>query len=489
MTGSVFDSLAGTCFGHTGRVFGLAYHPCSHQILASASEDETVRVWSKSTPTGSWQQASCCRGHTSEVLRVAWSPNGMILASGSADHTVRLWQVGTQGHHSYSGVELAVLSGHPEEVYGLKFMSNNTGNTSASSASSSAAAAAGTSWLAGACADGMLRLWDAGQGRLQEVAAVRVHVGDMGSVCSFVPQQPWLVLTISKSGQLVLQDIRLLGQALLAQQLQGPVYDMAWTVQQQQMAGHPEVASGHAVAGAAAAAAELQLCVVGSDSNVRSYAFSREALLAGHLAEPGVQAMPEPYSGRLLALASTSDGRALAAAGEAVPAATLQPAAAPQQQQQQQQQQQESPQGVVCLQSSSASSTQASRQTCSEEASAATAVAEVAGAAVTAAAAVPAVARRRKGRNVRPAAAVDLFNMTDDDTNTGDGSTDNLLLQMQQQQMPRSNAGSSRPPATIEGGAAGLAADDAAAGPHMPACAAAAAGILMRAPLFTWTNA
>jgi WD40 repeat protein len=38
----------------------------------------------------------------------------------------------------------------------------------------SLAAAEGTSWLAGACADGMLRLWDAGGNRLQEVAAVQV---------------------------------------------------------------------------------------------------------------------------------------------------------------------------------------------------------------------------------------------------------------------------------------------------------------------------
>jgi hypothetical protein len=109
----------------------------------------------------------------------------------------------------------------------------------------------------------------------------------MGSVCSFVPQQPWLILTISKSGQLVLQDIRLLGQALLAQQLQGPVYDMAWTIQQQQQGqavGHADqaaAAAGEGLAAGAAAGAELQLCVVGRDSYVRSYAFSREALLAG----------------------------------------------------------------------------------------------------------------------------------------------------------------------------------------------------------------
>jgi WD40 repeat protein len=38
----------------------------------------------------------------------------------------------------------------------------------------SLAAAEGASWLAGSCADGLLRLWDAGHGQLQEVAAVQV---------------------------------------------------------------------------------------------------------------------------------------------------------------------------------------------------------------------------------------------------------------------------------------------------------------------------
>lgn len=44
----------------------------------------------------------------------------------------------------------------------------------------SLANAEGTSWLAGCCADGLLRLWDAGQHSLQEVAAVKVQTGQQG---------------------------------------------------------------------------------------------------------------------------------------------------------------------------------------------------------------------------------------------------------------------------------------------------------------------
>lgn len=100
----------------------------------------------------------------------------------------------------------------------------------------------------------------------------------MGSCCAFVPQQPWLVLSISKSGQLVLQDVRRLGHPLLAQQLQGPVYDMAWAVRQGQ---GPAGAAAGCGDGVPAAGGELALCVVGADECVRSYAFTTEALATG----------------------------------------------------------------------------------------------------------------------------------------------------------------------------------------------------------------
>jgi WD40 repeat protein len=44
-------------FGHSGRIFGLAFHPQRADVIASASEDETVRVWSRDS-SGTWQQAS-----------------------------------------------------------------------------------------------------------------------------------------------------------------------------------------------------------------------------------------------------------------------------------------------------------------------------------------------------------------------------------------------------------------------------------------------
>lgn len=105
----------------------------------------------------------------------------------------------------------------------------------------------------------------------------QVHPSDMGSAVSFVPQQPWLILALSKRGETVLQDIRMMGQPLLKQQLEGPVYDMAWTVTDVLDSG----SNGVDAAAAGGCVSELMLNVVGCDEYIRRYPFNRAALQAG----------------------------------------------------------------------------------------------------------------------------------------------------------------------------------------------------------------
>jgi WD40 repeat protein len=63
-------------------------------ILASGSEDTTVRLWDVTDPAHPRSLGTPLTGHTDPVNAVAFAPDGHILASGSADRTVRLWDAG-----------------------------------------------------------------------------------------------------------------------------------------------------------------------------------------------------------------------------------------------------------------------------------------------------------------------------------------------------------------------------------------------------------
>ncbi|NEO62844.1 MAG: WD40 repeat domain-containing protein, partial [Moorea sp. SIO4G2] len=64
----------------------VSFSPDS-QIIASASEDSTVKLW---TREGKWLRTLA--GHTDAINRVSFSPDGQLIASASDDKTVKLWK-------------------------------------------------------------------------------------------------------------------------------------------------------------------------------------------------------------------------------------------------------------------------------------------------------------------------------------------------------------------------------------------------------------
>ncbi len=79
-----------TLGGHAKAVNGVSFSP-DGKILASASSDNTVKLWD--TATG--KEIKTLTGHTYVIHDVSFSPDGKILASASDDKTVKLWDTAT----------------------------------------------------------------------------------------------------------------------------------------------------------------------------------------------------------------------------------------------------------------------------------------------------------------------------------------------------------------------------------------------------------
>jgi WD40 repeat protein len=72
--------------GHGSEVKGVAWDATDKQ-LATASLDDTVRVWDVS----SGRTIAVLTGHTSGVRSIAWNNDSTLIATGGEDGTARMF--------------------------------------------------------------------------------------------------------------------------------------------------------------------------------------------------------------------------------------------------------------------------------------------------------------------------------------------------------------------------------------------------------------
>lgn len=125
-------------------------------LIASGSEDHTIRLWSRLTGRclTIWQVGSAVYG-------VTFSPEGMTLASASGDHIIRLWDVST-------GTCLQMLQGHTQRIRSIAFSPDGV-------------------LLASAGDDQTIRWWDRVSGQVVRIIS---HTSRLWSV-AFSPDGCW----------------------------------------------------------------------------------------------------------------------------------------------------------------------------------------------------------------------------------------------------------------------------------------------------------
>ena len=110
-------SMVAKLHAHNGSVLSVRFHPTDPHFLASSSDgDNVVIVWHHSD---TWRVMATLGGshaHQSDVVDLAWSPDGTFLASCGLDGRILIWAA-----HDRSFALVKTLTAHADFVKGIAF--------------------------------------------------------------------------------------------------------------------------------------------------------------------------------------------------------------------------------------------------------------------------------------------------------------------------------------------------------------------------------
>ena len=139
-----------TLQGHTDGVRAVAFNPKNNNVLASSSSDGTIKLWN----IANGKNLATLQGHTNNVWAIAFSPDGKLIASGSLDTTIRLWDV-------KKAQLLKTFRGHEDSIWAVAFSPN--GQT-----------------IASGSVDNTVKLWDINSG--QVISTLQGHTDVVNNV-------------------------------------------------------------------------------------------------------------------------------------------------------------------------------------------------------------------------------------------------------------------------------------------------------------------
>lgn len=171
------NTLCATLTGHSKGVSAIAFSPNDSSILASGSDDLSIRLWNVETQ-------KCLRilkKHTYHVTTLQFNTKGNILVSGAADETIVVWDLA-------QGNSLRTLSAHSDPVSCISLSPDD-------------------SLIASASHDGLMRLFDTETGQcLKTLVYNSTSHGTATASTSDVVNLPISNILFSPNGKYVLSS-------------------------------------------------------------------------------------------------------------------------------------------------------------------------------------------------------------------------------------------------------------------------------------------